>query len=114
MISESEFIEKILSDFHELEEREIYPFFKREFGSLDSAYILGQGIDQGVDIYTYLVNGKYVIEFDVSTTDHSITKNSIISIEEYKKTIQGKGRIKKEGRDRLDKIMKEINATRNK
>lgn len=109
-MSKSEFIEKILSDFHKLEKEKIYPFFEKEFGSLDSAYILGQGIDQGVDIYTYLVNGKYVIEFDVSTIDNSITKNSIITVDEYKKSIQGKGRIKKEDRDRLNKIMEEIYA----
>lgn len=108
MMNEDELIERNLANFHKLEKEKIYPFFLSEFGELTSAYFIYQNIDQYADIYTYLVNGKYVIEFDVSKIDHSITKNSIITIDEYKKSIQGKGRAKKESREYLDKIMKEI------
>ncbi|WP_218056928.1 hypothetical protein [Gilliamella sp. wkB292] len=107
MIDKNELTQKMLVD-QELEKEKIYPFFKQEFGVLDSAYILGAGIDQFEDIYTYLVNGKYVINFDVSRINQLITKNSIITVDEYKKSIQGKGRAKKESREYLDKIMKEI------
>lgn len=110
MINEDKIVQKKLIQFHEFEKQIIHPFFLSEFGELTSYYFIYHNIDQYVDIYTYLVNGKYVINFDVSTIDHSITINSIISIEEYKKEIQGKGRAKKESREYLDKILKEIHA----
>lgn len=108
-IDKNEFIPKTLVN-QKLEKEIIYPFFEQEFGFEDSSYILAAGIDQDVDILSYLVNGHYVINFDISRIDHSITINSIISVDEYKKKIQGKGRAKKEGREYLDKILKEIHA----
>ena len=111
MINKDELIKKKLDEFDQLEKEIIYPFFLSEFGELTSAYYLCKNYDQGVEIYAYLVNGKYVIEFDVSTIDYSIIINSIITVDEYKKSLQGKGRANKENREYLDKIMKEINAT---
>ncbi|HKS33686.1 MAG TPA: hypothetical protein VJS14_08160, partial [Enterobacteriaceae bacterium] len=84
----------------------IYPFLKNEFGVVESAYFLGQGIDQGVEIYSYLVNYKYVIEFDLSTIDNTIIKNEIVTVTEYERTLAGKGRAKKEARDLLRQLMK--------
>ncbi|MCC8460009.1 hypothetical protein CE143_21195 [Photorhabdus luminescens] len=104
-----ELAKKMLVDFKLLEQNNIIPFLKKEFGVVNSAYFLGQGIDQSVDIYTYLVNGKYVIEFDVSRMDNTITKNEIISVEEYAKTIQGKGKTKKDARDNLKIVMEKAN-----
>ncbi|NCH53492.1 hypothetical protein [Cronobacter muytjensii] len=92
---------EMLSDFNKLEAFYIIPFLKKEFGVVDSACFLYQTIDQGVDIYAYLVNGKHVIEFDLSKIDNTIVKNEIISVEEYMKTIQGKGKAKKNARDVL-------------
>lgn len=94
-------IDEMLSDFNKIEKLFITPFLKKEFGVLDSACFLYQAIDQGVDIYAYLINGKYVIEFDLSRLDNTITKNKIISIQEYVKEIQGKGRAKKNARNVL-------------
>lgn len=91
----------MLSDFNQMENDFIIPFLKEEFGIVDSACFLYQAIDQRVDIYAYLVNGKHVIEFDLSKTDNSITKNEIISVGEYLKTIQGSGTAKKNARDVL-------------
>mgnify|MGYP003287117486 CR=1 FL=1 len=51
------------------------------------------------------MNKKFVIEFDLSTIDHSITKNEILTVQEYEKNLQGKGRAKKEARDFLRKLM---------
>lgn len=110
MINKDELIKKKLDEFDQLEKEIIYPFFLSEFGELTSAYYLCKNYDQGVEIYAYLVNGKYVIEFDVSTIDHSIIINSIITPNEYKKSIQGRGRTQKENREYFDKIMKESNA----
>ncbi|OCG61437.1 hypothetical protein A9G41_06270 [Gilliamella sp. Nev5-1] len=110
MINEAKIAQKKTSVFHKFEKQIIYPFLLSEFGELTSSYFIYHNIDQYVDIYTYLVNGKHVINFDVSTIDQSITINSIISVDEYKKEIQGKGRAKKESREYLDKIMKEINS----
>ncbi|EOY5423346.1 hypothetical protein ACP6O2_003547 [Cronobacter dublinensis] len=92
---------EMLSDFNKLEAFYIIPFLKKEFGVIDSVCFLYQAIDQGVDIYAYLVNGKHVIEFDLSKIDNTIVKNEIISVEEYMKTIQGKGKAKKNARDVL-------------
>ncbi|WNY85063.1 hypothetical protein NNQ28_21830 (plasmid) [Cronobacter dublinensis] len=94
-------VDEMLSDFNELEAFYIIPFLKKEFGVVDSACFLYQAIDQGVDIYAYLVNGKHVIEFDLPKIDNTIVKNEIISLEEYMKTIQGKGKAKKNARDVL-------------
>lgn len=108
-MNENKPIKDVLADFRLFEKNKIIPFLENEFGTINSAYLLGQGIDQCVDIYSYLVDGKYVIEFDVSTIDSSITKNEIISIEDYVKTIQGKGKAKKNARDNLKAIMDKIN-----
>jgi hypothetical protein len=114
MINEANIAQKKTLDFQKFEKEKLYPFFKEEFGYLNSAFILGENYDQYAIIYYYLINGKYFIDFDVSTIDQSITINSIISVDEYKKEIQGKGRAKKESREYLDKIMKEINSNKNK
>lgn len=92
--------------FNILENSVIHPFLKNEFGVVESAHFLGQGIDQGVEIYTYLVNYEYVIEFDLSTADNAIIKNEIITVAEYESTLAGKGRAKKEARDALRQLMK--------
>ncbi|MDF7675807.1 hypothetical protein PT286_03545 [Neisseriaceae bacterium ESL0693] len=91
--------------FLELEKEKIYPFLKKEFYTVNSMYLLGVGIDQESDIYTYLVNKKYVIEFDLSRIDGKIVKNEIISLEDYEKSIQGKGVAKKRSRDYLKSIL---------
>nr|WP_314267285.1 hypothetical protein [uncultured Moellerella sp.] len=90
-----------LMKFKEIEKNIIFPFLLNEFMHIDSATILYQGVDQYVEIYAYLVNKKYVIEFDLSTIDHSISKNEVLTIEEYEKSLQGKGRAKKQARDFL-------------
>lgn len=110
MINKDELIKTNLHKVDKLEKEIIFPFFLSEFGELTSAYFIYQNFDQYAEIFTYLVNGKYVIEFDVSTIDYSIIINSIITVDEYKKSLQGKGRANKENREYLDKIMKEINA----
>lgn len=103
--------DKMLSDFNKMENCFIIPFLKKEFGMVDSVCFLYQAIDQRVDIYAYLVNGQHVIEFDLSRTDNTITKNEIISVEEYMKTIQGSGTAKKNARDILkDAIDKARNS----
>ncbi|EOC1339946.1 hypothetical protein ACXFAT_21245 [Cronobacter dublinensis] len=94
-------VDGMLYDFNKLEAFYIIPFLKKEFGVVDSACFLYQALDQGVDIYAYLVNGKHVIEFDLSKIDNTIVKNEIISVDEYMKTIQGKGKAKKNARDVL-------------
>ena len=98
--------EKILDDFRELEENHIFPFLREEFGVIHTAYLLYNAIDQGVDIYAYLVNSKSVIEFDVSIKDNSIIKNEIITVEEYAKSIQGKGKDNLASRNRLKALLK--------
>ena len=85
----------------------IFPFFRKKFGSFQSAFLLYQGIDQYVRIYTYLIDFKYVIEFDVSDLNKSIVENEVITVEDYKKSLIGKGRIKKENREYLKKILSE-------
>lgn len=94
-----------LIKFKEIEKEIIFPFLQNEFSVLNSVDILYQGIDQCVDIYAYLVNKQFVIEFDLSTIDHSITKNEILTVQEYEKSLQGKGRAKKEARDFLRKLI---------
>ena len=105
-MKEYESVEKILHDFSQLEKNNIFPFLREEFGTINTAYLLYQAIDQGVDIYAYLVNGKSIIEFDVSNTDNSISKNEIITVEEYAKTIQGKGKAKLVARNNLNALLK--------
>ena len=105
-MKEYESVEKILHDFSQLEKNNIFPFLREEFGTINTAYLLYQAIDQGVDIYAYLVNSKSVIEFDVSIKDNSIIKNEIITVEEYAKSIQGKGKDNLASRNRLKALLK--------
>lgn len=101
--------EKILYEFSQLEKNNIFPFLKKEFGIINSAYLLYQAIDQGVDIYAYLVNGESVIEFDVSKVDNSISKNEIITVEEYAETIKGKGKANLIARSNLKALLVKAN-----
>lgn len=105
-MKEYESVEKILHDFSQLEKNNIFPFLREEFGVIHTAYLLYNAIDQGVDIYAYLVNSKSVIEFDVSIKDNSIIKNEIITVEEYAKSIQGKGKDNLASRNRLKALLK--------
>lgn len=98
-------LENTEKKFKNLEKKIIFPFFREKFGSFQSAFLLYQGIDQYVRIYAYLIDFKYVIEFDVSDLNKSIVENETITVEDYKKSLIGKGRIKKENREYLDKIL---------
>lgn len=91
--------------FNKMEKEIIFPFLKKEFGINKNFFYLYHGIDQFVDIYAYLVGFKYVIEFDISTIDESIHKNEIITVEDYKNRLSGKGRLKKQHRDQLNEIL---------
>lgn len=91
--------------FLELEKEKIFPFLEKEFHVVNSMYLLGVGIDQESDIYTHLVNKKYVIEFDLSRLDGTINKNEIISLADYEESIKGKGATKKKSRDYLKSIL---------
>ncbi|MGG4664587.1 hypothetical protein [Providencia vermicola] len=95
-----------LIKFKEIEKNIIFPFLANEFTHINSVDILYQGIDQCVEIYGYLINKKYVIEFDLSTIDHSISKNEILTVEDYEKSLQGRGRAKKDARDFLRRLIR--------
>ncbi|MBG5918803.1 hypothetical protein [Providencia stuartii] len=95
-----------LIKFKEIEKNIIFPFLANEFTHIDSANILYQGIDQYVEIYGYLINKKYVIEFDLSTIDHSISKNEILTVEDYEASLRGKGRAKRDAREFLRQLMR--------
>lgn len=47
-------------------------------------------VEQYEDIYTYLVNGEFVITIEISREDESISTDSIITAQEYAKMKKGK------------------------
>jgi hypothetical protein len=73
-----------------LNNRAIYNLLVSNFGEIKHSYCLSQIIEQAEDIYTLLVNGKYVIEFELSRLDHSIRDVHIESLNEYSKKIKDK------------------------
>ncbi|OCG65843.1 hypothetical protein A9G48_10245 [Gilliamella sp. wkB18] len=79
-----------LIEFNKIEQEIIVPYLKNVFGTVNSACCLYHMIEQGEDIYTYLINGDQVITLEVSRIDNSIIEDSIITIEEYAKMMKGK------------------------
>lgn len=73
-----------------LENNTIYHLLVDRFLDVDSVYCLGQVIEQAEDIYTLLVNGKNIIEFELSRIDNSMTEVSIKSLDEYSKEVKDK------------------------
>ncbi|KFC96631.1 hypothetical protein GLGR_0993 [Leminorella grimontii ATCC 33999 = DSM 5078] len=47
-------------------------------------------IEQGEDIYTYLINGEKVITLEVSRIDNSVIADDPITIEAYAKMMKGR------------------------
>lgn len=68
----------------------IYNLLVSHFDEIKHSYCLNQIIEQTEDIYTLLVNGKYVIEFELSRLDHSISDVQVESLNEYAKKVKDK------------------------
>lgn len=68
----------------------IYNLLVSHFDEIKHSYCLNQIIEQAEDIYTLLVNGKYVIEFELSRLDHSISDVQVESLNEYAKKVKDK------------------------
>ncbi|MEY0026925.1 hypothetical protein AB7W40_23540 [Providencia rettgeri] len=79
-----------LLKFNELEKSSIIPYLRESFSNLKSACCLYHMIEQYEDIYTYLVDGEFVITIEISREDSSISTDSIITIQEYAKMKKGK------------------------
>lgn len=60
------------------------------FSIVSSVYCLNQVIEQAEDIYTLLVNGKDVIEFELSRLDNSINEVNIEPLNEYTRKVKDK------------------------
>lgn len=57
---------------------------------LKSVFCIYEMIEQGENIYTYLVNGEMVVIFEISRIDHSITHDRTLPIREYAQKIKGR------------------------
>ncbi|CAI1056656.1 TPA: hypothetical protein ACSTJY_002541 [Serratia fonticola] len=73
-----------------IENNVIHDLLVRNFSEIDSVYCLSQVIEQAEDIYTLLVNGEFVIEFELSRIDDSISDVNIKPLNEYSKKVKDK------------------------
>ncbi|MFT2792260.1 hypothetical protein ACMV5I_19640 [Serratia sp. T13T92] len=73
-----------------LENNVIHGLLVHNFSKIDSVYCLNQVIEQAEDIYTLLVNGEFVIEFELSRIDGSISDVNIKPLSEYSKKVKDK------------------------
>lgn len=73
-----------------LNDEAIHNLLINNFKKVKHVYCLSQTIEQAEDIYTLLVNGAYVIEFELSRLDNSISDAHIESLNEYSKKVKGK------------------------
>ncbi|MBK5073450.1 hypothetical protein I2492_10850 [Budviciaceae bacterium CWB-B4] len=73
-----------------LENNVIYNLLINNFSEITHVYCLSQVIEQAEDIYTLLVNGKSIIEFELSRVDDSIREVKIESLDVYSKKINDK------------------------
>ncbi|OCG21198.1 hypothetical protein A9G11_08320 [Gilliamella sp. wkB108] len=82
--------DQLMEKFNKMEQEIVIPYLKKIFNKVDSACCLYQMIEQGEDIYTYLINGECVITLEISRVDNSIINGGIITVEEYAKMKKGK------------------------
>lgn len=68
----------------------IYNLLVRNFSMVISVYCLNQLIEQSEDIYTLLVNGNGIIEFELSRLDNLISEVNIESVNEYARKVKDK------------------------
>ncbi|WP_392551380.1 hypothetical protein RHO14_07765 [Orbus wheelerorum] len=73
-----------------LSDEVIYNLLVSHFDEVKHSYCLSQIIEQAEDIYTLLVNGEYIIEFELSRLDYSISDIHVESLNEYSKKIKDK------------------------
>ncbi|KES16869.1 hypothetical protein GASC598I20_006670 [Gilliamella apicola SCGC AB-598-I20] len=81
---------QVMAEFNKMEQEIVIPYLKSVFNAVCSACCLYHMIEQGEDIYTYLINGESVITLEISRIDNSIINDGIITIEEYAKMNKGK------------------------
>ena len=72
------------------ENKKILIFLNEQVKEISSVYALNHTIEQGEDIYTLLVNGEIVIDFEISRVNHSIYDVSIKTVSDYSKEIKQK------------------------
>ncbi|CNI41087.1 Uncharacterised protein [Yersinia thracica] len=68
----------------------ITDLLNERFPHVKSAYVLACTPEQGEDIYSIIVNGCVVIEFEISRIDLTISDVEEISVEDYSKLIKNK------------------------
>ena len=73
-----------------LNNKAIHNLLISNFGEVKHSYCLSQIIEQAEDIYTLLVNGKFVIQFELSRLDHFISDIHIEPLHEYSRKIKDK------------------------
>ena len=73
-----------------LKNEAIYNLLICNFGEVKHCYCLSQIIEQAEDIYTLLVNGESIIEFELSRLDYSISDVHVEPLKEYSKKIKDK------------------------
>lgn len=73
-----------------LKNQVIYDLLTSHFTEIKHVYCLSQVIEQAEDIYTLFVNGEYIVEFELSRIDQSLSDVHIESLGEYTKKIKDK------------------------
>ncbi|HBO24322.1 hypothetical protein [Providencia sp.] len=71
-------------------DKEITNFLIQNFQEIKSVYVLQVTPDQGEELYTLLVNGDKVIDFEISRINNSIYDVHIRTVDEYSKEIKKK------------------------
>ena len=73
-----------------MEDKVIINFLIQNFQEIKSVYVLQVTPDQGEELYTLLVNGDKVIDFEISRINNSIYDIHIRTVGEYSKEIKNK------------------------
>ena len=73
-----------------MEDNVIINFLIQHFQEVKSVYVLQVTPDQGEELYTLLVNGDKVIDFEISRSNASIYDVHIRTVDEYSKEIKKK------------------------
>lgn len=73
-----------------MEDNVIINFLIQHFQEIKSIYVLQVTPDQGEELYTLLVNGDKVIDFEISRIDNSIYDVHIRTVDEYSMEIKKK------------------------
>ncbi|MFY1852760.1 hypothetical protein [Achromobacter xylosoxidans] len=72
------------------ENKQMMDFLREYYGNVRSAYVLTCTPEQGEDLYEVLINGEFILGFEISRISGEISDVEETSVAVYSKKLRGK------------------------